>query len=102
MEATPDAMVVYDTIEGNVTYLNPAFTRVFGWTLEEVLGKKLDFVPCREMFPKQWTQFSVCFKGKRSSLWILSRLTKDGRILDVLGKCHHLQRIGRRRWPAAW
>jgi PAS domain S-box-containing protein len=25
--------------------LNPAFTRVFGWAPEEILGRKIDFVP---------------------------------------------------------
>ena len=41
LEACPDPVVVYD-MEGKGTYVNPAFTRVFGWTLEEFLGKKLD------------------------------------------------------------
>jgi len=45
LEAAADPMVVYD-MEGRVTYFNPAFTRVFGWTLSERLGRKLDdFVP---------------------------------------------------------
>ena len=45
MEAAPDPIVVYD-MKGWVTYLNPAFTRLFGWTLEQCMGKKMDhFVP---------------------------------------------------------
>ena len=45
LEANPDPVVVYD-IEGKVIYFNPAFTRVFGWTLEERINKKMDvFVP---------------------------------------------------------
>ena len=45
LEANPDPVVVYG-IEGKVIYFNPAFTRVFGWTLEERMGKKMDlFVP---------------------------------------------------------
>jgi PAS domain S-box-containing protein len=45
LEANPDPVVVYD-IKGRVIYFNPAFTRVFGWTLAERLGKKMDvFVP---------------------------------------------------------
>ena len=43
-EAAPDPMVVYDN-QGRATYLNPAFTRLFGWTWEEVIGRRLDFVP---------------------------------------------------------
>lgn len=45
LEANPDPVVVYD-MQGKVVYFNPAFTDVFGWTLEERLGKKNnDFVP---------------------------------------------------------
>ncbi len=45
LEANPDPVVVYD-MQGKVTYFNPAFTNVFGWTLKECLGKKMDiFVP---------------------------------------------------------
>ncbi|WP_022664307.1 cache domain-containing protein [Desulfospira joergensenii] len=45
MEAAPDPIVNYD-VEGRVIYINPAFTRVFGWDLEEVTGRKMDhFVP---------------------------------------------------------
>ena len=45
MEANPDPVIVYD-IEGKVIYLNPAFTRIFGWTQQELLGKKMErFIP---------------------------------------------------------
>jgi len=38
LEAAPDPVAVYD-IEGKIVYLNPAFTRVFGWTSEESIGR---------------------------------------------------------------
>ena len=45
MEAAPDPIVTYD-VKGNVLYINPAFTKVFGWTLEECIGRRMDhFVP---------------------------------------------------------
>ena len=51
LEATPDPVVVYN-MEGKVIYFNQAFTNVFGWPLEERLGKKMDlFVP-----EKAWTE----------------------------------------------
>ena len=44
MEAVPDPILVHDT-NGLVTYLNPAFTKVFGWSEKDCLGqKKVDFV----------------------------------------------------------
>ncbi|MDO9566111.1 MAG: PAS domain S-box protein [Candidatus Desulfaltia sp.] len=44
LETSPDPIVAYDT-KARVTYLNPAFTKVFGWTLEELLGKKMGYIP---------------------------------------------------------
>ena len=45
LEANSDPVVVYD-MEGKVDYFNPAFTSVFGWTLDECFGKSMDvFVP---------------------------------------------------------
>ena len=48
LDASPDPVVVYD-IEGLPLYLSPAFTRVFGWSLDEVKGRRIEFVP-----PEDW------------------------------------------------
>jgi len=45
MEAAPDPIVIYDMV-GKVIYFNPAFERIFGYHLDECLGRKMDhFVP---------------------------------------------------------
>jgi len=44
MMAVPDPVIVYD-IDGRVTYLNKAFTRVFGWELSELKKRRIDFIP---------------------------------------------------------
>jgi len=44
LEANPDPMVMYD-LNGFPQYINPAFSQVFGWTFEELEGKKIPFVP---------------------------------------------------------
>ena len=45
MEAAPDPIITYD-VKGDVIYINPAFTKVFGWSMEECVGNKMDhFVP---------------------------------------------------------
>jgi len=43
-EANPDPVVVYDA-NGYPLFLNPAFTDIFGWTLNELQGKRIPFVP---------------------------------------------------------
>lgn len=82
IEAMPDAMVVYD-MEGRVTYLNPAFTDVFGWTAEACMGKKLDhFVP-RENWEETRKGLNTITSGKPLSSVETRRLTKSGQIIDV-------------------
>ena len=83
MEATPDPMVMYDT-EGNVTYLNPSFTRVFGWTLGEQRGKKLDFIP-KENLAETMEAVKGLLRGEKVVSLKTRRRTKDGRVLDILG-----------------
>ena len=47
LETSPDPIVAYD-IEGKVTYLNSAFAKTFGWTLDELLNQKTNYVPAEE------------------------------------------------------
>ena len=44
LDFEPYPVVVF-TLDGRVTYLNPAFTEIFGWTLEELEGKIIPYVP---------------------------------------------------------
>ena len=82
IEAMPDAMVVYD-MEGRVTYLNPAFTDVFGWTSEECVGKKLDhFVP-KENWEETRKGLKTITSGKALSSVETRRLTKNRQVIDV-------------------
>ena len=47
VEAIPDPVVVYDS-EGRTTYVNDAFVQVYGWSKEELMGGRIDFVPSDE------------------------------------------------------
>jgi two-component system cell cycle sensor histidine kinase/response regulator CckA len=66
LEATPDPVVVYD-IEGRVTYFNPAFTQVFGWTLDECLGNKMDSYVPDKAWPKTKKMIEMAVSGKSFS-----------------------------------
>jgi two-component system cell cycle sensor histidine kinase/response regulator CckA len=44
IEASPNPIIVYNN-QGHPQMLNPAFSRVFGWTLEELRGRCIPFVP---------------------------------------------------------
>lgn len=82
LEANPDPVAVYD-MDGRVTYLNPAFSEVFGWTTKDCLGKKMDmFVP-----EKNWPETNMMIKkvlnGDTFSGIETSRYTEKGDIIPV-------------------
>ena len=82
LEFVPYPMVVF-TLDGKVSYLNPAFTETFGWTLSELEGKYIPYVP--PGFEED-TKESIkrLFKERFIRRHETKRLTKDGRILDVV------------------
>lgn len=82
LEGNPDPVVVYD-MQGKVRYLNPAFTSVFEWTLEELLGKKMDvFVP-EEAWPGTKMIIEKVLAGEMFSNIETRRKTKNGKIVPV-------------------
>ena len=82
IEAMPDPMVVYD-MQGRVTYLNPAFTDVFGWTADACMGRRLDhFVPS-ENWEETRKGLITITSGKPLSSVETRRLAKNGQIIDV-------------------
>ena len=82
LESNPDPVVVYD-IEGKVTYFNPAFTRVFGWTLAERLGNKMDvFVPA-EAWRETKMMIEKVLAGERFSNVETLRYNKKGETIPV-------------------
>ncbi len=78
--AIPDPVVVYDP-EGRVTYVNDAFPRIYGWSKEELIGNRVDFVPPEETeaTQKAWQrslEYGTVFLETK-------RLNKKGELLDI-------------------
>jgi len=69
-------------MEGYTSYVNPGFTQVFGWTLSELEGKKIPFVP-EEVKRETFENLKRLYKEKILVRHESKRVTKDGRILDV-------------------
>jgi PAS domain S-box-containing protein len=70
------------TMEGFPIYLNPGFTKVFGWTLDDLEGKKIPFVP-QEAKKETVENLKRLYSEKILLRHESKRLTKDGRILDM-------------------
>lgn len=82
LDFVPYPMAVF-TLKGRVSYLNQAFTEVFGWTFEEMKGKKIPFVP-PEFQPETSEKLKELFEQRRVPRFETRRLTKDGRLLEVV------------------
>lgn len=81
LKSSPDPIVVY-TMAGTATYVNPAFEQTFGFSSEEVLGRRIAFVP-PESWPETQKRIKRMLRGVKIQLFETRRLTKDQRILDV-------------------
>ncbi len=82
MESAADPIVVYD-MEGRVSYFNPAFHQIFGWSLEECLGHKMDrFVP-QENWPETRVMIDAIKEGKVLPATETRRYTRTGDIRTV-------------------
>ncbi|NOQ96405.1 MAG: PAS domain S-box protein, partial [Desulfobacterales bacterium] len=82
LEANPDPVVVYD-MEGKVMYFNPAFTEIFGWPLEEHLGKKMDLFVPEENWLETRMMIEKMLAGVGFSGIETRRYTKEGETIPV-------------------
>jgi PAS domain S-box-containing protein len=81
LDFVPYPMVVFSSA-GVVTYVNPAFSVVFGWSPEEVIGRTIRWIP-PGLSAQTREDFGQLLRGK-DSIIETRRMTKDGRILDVI------------------
>ena len=82
LNSSPDAIIVYD-MDGRVKYLSPAFTQIFGWSFEELAGKRIPFVPDSEIEASMRIIRKLLLEGTPCSGFETRRCTKDGRLIHV-------------------
>lgn len=82
LEFLPDPVFVFN-MDNTVSYLNPAFEKVFGWTLKELEGKIIPFVPEES---KESTIHGIRKLHAEKAIhgFETKRLTRDGRLLDII------------------
>ncbi len=82
LNSSADAIVTYD-LEGRVTYVSPVFTKLFGWRLEEIEGRRIPFVPDSEKEKTNGIIRDLIVHGKGCHGFETRCYTKDGRLMDV-------------------
>jgi diguanylate cyclase (GGDEF)-like protein/PAS domain S-box-containing protein len=81
LESAPDPVMVCNR-GCDITYINPAFTRVFGWTLDDLFAGMVPFVP-REHERETRSLMEQVTRGQTISGVETSRIAKDGQMVDV-------------------
>ena len=82
LETSADAVIVYD-MEGKVNYINPSFTKIFGWHMGELEGKRIPFLPDSEKEDTTAGINELIATGKAIQSFDTKRCTKDGVVIDV-------------------
>lgn len=82
LDFAPYSILVF-SVDGLVSYLNPAFTETFGWTLAELSGKRIPYVP-PELEAENREHLRKLMEEKVIRRYETRRLTKNGRSLDVV------------------
>ena len=81
LDFIPYPIAVY-TMQGIATFVNRRFTQVFGWSIDELNGKQIRFIP-QEVKKATIQSLKLLYKEKVLVHQESKRFAKDGRLLDV-------------------
>jgi len=70
--------------EGRYTYLNPAWEQVFGYTIDEMLGRKFTDFQTKDMVERDREQFTLLMKGNSVSGLETIHLSKAGNEIHLV------------------
>jgi PAS domain S-box-containing protein len=85
VETSGEAIFLTD-LQGVITYINPAFTRLYGFTVAEVVGRTTPrLLKSGKIAPDHYAAFWTKILGGQvvSGEWV--NKTRDGRLIDVVG-----------------
>lgn len=82
LNSTPDAVAICN-LSCQIVYVNPAFSKVFGFSRDEVLGKDSHFFVPENEIPKCNAIIEQVFAGQAVARLETKRINRDGRELDV-------------------
>lgn len=85
-DAIGDAIVISDAA-GDITYWNPAATRMFGYTRDEALGKTLDLIIPERLRGRHWDGYHKTMATGQTrygnDVLRVPAVDKDGRALSI-------------------
>lgn len=82
IESAPES-IVQTTLDGRIERINAEFTRVFGYTQEEISGKKIDELIIPDELRDEGRQFTQMAAGNETVSVETTRITKSGERIYV-------------------
>jgi len=82
ISSSADAIVISD-MEDKTRYISPSFIKLFGWTLQDVEGEDIPFIPETEKDGHRSILKDIKENGTSYQSFLTKRVTKEGRLLDV-------------------
>jgi len=88
VESSAEAIFITD-LDGLITYINPAFTNLYGFTSDEVIGRVTPRILKSGMMPPdQYKNFWTTILNKEVIIGELINKTKDDRLITVEGSAN--------------
>lgn len=82
VEQTADSIWMHD-LDGNVTYVNPAFTRVYGYEPDDIVGRHASIVDSGRQEPAFFTALWTLVASGRTWTGTIVNRRKDGSLVEV-------------------
>jgi len=82
LNSSADAIIVYD-LEGEAQFVSPSFSKLFDWSLEELQGSQIPFIPDSEREQSDREISRLLATGEPTQNFQTKRKARDGRLLDI-------------------
>jgi two-component system, cell cycle sensor histidine kinase and response regulator CckA len=82
INSSADAIIISD-LENKTKYVSPSFTQVFGWTLDEIKGSEIPFIPKDIRHDHNSMLSDIISSGNPCQDLETRRYTKDNRVLNI-------------------
>lgn len=82
VESSEDA-IVSKTLDGTITSWNRGAEKMFGHAPEEAVGKPVLLIIPQELYPEEAAILNRIRRGERIEHFVTTRVTRDGRLIDV-------------------
>jgi len=81
--ASSDDAIISKTLEGRITSWNAGATRIFGYEPDEIIGQPITRIIPPELRQEEEVILAKLQRGERIDHYDTTRLTKDGRRVDI-------------------